>query len=925
MTFLFTDIEGSTRLWETVPESMRAALERHDKILRSAIESRAGYIFSTGGDGFAAAFAGAAGALDAANTAQNALESEAWPEEACLRVRMGLHTGEATEREGNYFGPALNRAARLMALGHGGQILTSSATAELLEGAALTDLGEHRLRDLSAPMRIYQVGTRSFPKLRSVENFPTNLPSQMSSFIGRDQELARLSKALGESRVVTLTGVGGVGKTRLALQGAAEMLPRFRDGAWLVELAPLRDPEAVPGAVAAVFGVTPHVGQSTEQALVEFFRAKALLLILDNCEHLLDPVGDLVEALERSCPSLAVLATSREGLAVEGERILAVPSLDAPAPGADVEASLHADAVSLFVDRASAVDADFDLTDQNASAVAQICRRLDGVPLAIELAAARVGAMTPAELARALERRFDTLAGRRRRAVERHQTLRAAIDWSYDLCIEGERRLLARLAVFVGGCTRTAVEAICAGGKVDASEVFELLASLVAKSLVVAQRDGPQTRYNLLETIREYAEERLAECGETAAARGIHARYYYDKAAAYWRDQFGPDQVDGLRFLASEEENLVAALAHAVDTADVDLAVRLVRSVTRAGSPVGTRSDVALSLDSILHLPGASDRSVYPIGVALRAMHATLRGDQLGADAGFEEALSAAPLFGPETELHVEQLVVGVRMFAAWGLGRWREAADHAEQAIARFRSGGRTDTFQAQVLIGASAYLATGDRDKALPLAIESLHLARKMRAPLDVAFSQLVLAGALVEDEPDRARELLHDGIHTLETFGTLNPVDAALTVWAAAWTGDWPLALELAPRAIRQLHWAGYRPQLANIFRIAARAIAPNDPETAAVLLGVTRHIAIYDVSTGWNTPLRGESGHNGETVGSTSMLAELQRQTSRLVTEGVHEDVLHALVDRGESMREDEAVEWVLAAIDRARNPGQLSMT
>ena len=918
MTFLFTDIEGSTRLWETVPDSMRVALERHDTILRSAIESRDGYVFSTGGDGFAAAFARAADALDAANFAQGALDGEAWPDDACVRVRMGLHTGEATERGGNYFGPVLNRTARLMALGHGGQILTSSVTAELVE-TALTDLGEHRLRDLSAPMRVYQVGAQSFPPLRAVENFPTNLPSQVSSFIGREQELARLSKVLDESRVVTLTGVGGVGKTRLALQGAAELLPRFRDGAWLVELAPLRDPEAVPGAVAAVFGVTPRLGQSTEEALVEFFRGKALLLVLDNCEHLLDPVSELVELVERCCPGLVVLATSREGLAVEGERILAVPSLDAPAPDAELSVQLHADAVALFVDRATSVDSDFVLTHQNAFAVAQICRRLDGIPLAIELAAARVGAMTPAELAQALERRFYTLAGRRRRAVERHQTLRAAIDWSYDLCTEGERRLLARLAVFVGGCTRPAVEAICAGEPIKPAEVFELLAALVGKSLVVAQRDGHQTRYHLLETIREYAEERLADWEETAAVRGLHARYYYDKAAAYWKEQFGPDQMDGLRFLASEEENLVAALAHAVETKDVDLAVRLVRAVTRAGSSLGTRSDIALSLDFILRLPDASDCSVYPIGIALRATHATLRGDQVGADADFEEALRTASQVGTDTELHVEELILGVRMFAAWGLGRWGEAAVHAERAIAQHRGGRRTVTLQAQLIIAAAAHLATGERQTALPLAIESLDLARRMGAPLDIAFSQVVLAGALVEVEPERARELLHDGIEKLETFETLNPVDAALTVWAAAWTWDWALALDLSPRAIRQLHWVGFRPQLANMFNIVARAIAPTDPETAAVLLGITRHFAIYEVLTaGSDTPERGGLGSDSGTTGSGSMLAELQQETGRLLRGALDEQVVQALVGRGESMGEDDAVEFALLAIDRARS-------
>jgi len=399
VTFLFTDTEGSTQLWEAAPDAMRAALAWHDSILRVAIEAHDGYVFATGGDGFAAAFARAGDALAAGEKARMALVSEEWPEEAPLRVRMALHTGEAAERDGNYFGGAVNRAARLMAVGHGGQLLVSAATAELLTGTELVDLGEHRLRDLDRPLRVFQVGEGRFPALRTLDAFPGNLPLQLSSYIGREKELERAAAALADSRIVTLTGVGGVGKTRLALQVAAEVLPRFTDGAWLVELAPVRDPDGVPDAVAAVFEVTPHRGQSLLQALVEFLRGKQLLLVVDNCEHLLEPAATLIETLERACPRVAVLATSREGLGIDGERMLAVPSLVSPKAEASPEAVAEAAAVRLFVDRAQAVKAEFSVTGDNAAAVAQVCRRLDGVPLAIELAAARVQAMNPAELA----------------------------------------------------------------------------------------------------------------------------------------------------------------------------------------------------------------------------------------------------------------------------------------------------------------------------------------------------------------------------------------------------------------------------------------------------------------------------------------------------------------------------------------------
>jgi hypothetical protein len=326
---------------------MRAALARHDEIVRGAIEDHDGHVFSTGGDGFAAAFARAGDALAAAEGAQAGLAGESWSDAATIRVRMALHTGEAEERDGDYFGPAVNRVARLMALAHGGQVVCSSVTAELLGGVELVDLGEHRLRDLSAPVRVFQVGTGGFPPLRSLDVFPGNLPLQVSSFIGREREVGRTVAALHEARVVTLTGVGGVGKTRLALQVAAEVLPRFREGAWLVELAPLRDPSATADALAGVFELTPRAGQTVQHALVELLRSKQLLLVLDNCEHLLGAVARLVVALERSCPHLAVLATSREGLGIEGERILAVPSLDPPEEGADMGAIASSDAVRL--------------------------------------------------------------------------------------------------------------------------------------------------------------------------------------------------------------------------------------------------------------------------------------------------------------------------------------------------------------------------------------------------------------------------------------------------------------------------------------------------------------------------------------------------------------------------------------------------
>jgi predicted ATPase/class 3 adenylate cyclase len=570
VTFLFTDIEGSTRLWENEPSAMARSLAFHDETLRAAFDRNGGVVYSTMGDGMAVVFSSVVGAGRAVVDAQRALLAATWPPETgVLKVRMGLHTDSAVLHDGRYVNPPLNRCARLMAVAHGGQILVSGATeallrSELPEGAALLDLGEHRLRDLAEPMHLFQIVhpdlPRGFPALRSLEASSGNLPLPVSSFIGRDRELEQTAAALRDGRLVTLIGVGGVGKTRLALQVAGEALPRFGDGAWLCELAPIRDGGSVADAVATVFSVTARGAQSTIGTLVEFLRNKELLLVLDNCEHLLTGVAALVGVLQRSCGRLVILATSREGLSIDGERLVPVPPLMTPGVDADLEGIVDAEAVRLFVERAVAVKPDFMVTADNAAAVAAVCRRLDGVPLAIELAAARVPAMTPVELARRLDRRFSVLAGGRRGAVEHHQTLRAAIDWSFDLLTEPEQRLLGRLAVFAGGCSLEAVEAVCAGEGIDPDAMFELLASLVARSLVVADAYGPESRYRLLETIRQYGEERLDDAGETERWRARHGDYYAGFLGQIREHAYNPgDGVFWALRLSAEQDNLLAA------------------------------------------------------------------------------------------------------------------------------------------------------------------------------------------------------------------------------------------------------------------------------------------------------------------------------------------------------------------------------
>jgi predicted ATPase len=763
---------------------------------------------------------------------------------------MGLHTGDAEERAGDYFGPEVNRAARLTAIANGGQIVCSQATAEmarngLQRGVSLVDLGVHRLRDLSEPLRVFQLlgdGRPSgFPPLLSMDAFPGNLPLQVSSFIGRDIELARVAKALGVARVVTLTGVGGVGKTRLALRAAAEEVPRYREGAWLVELQAVRDPEAVAGAVAAIFGLTDRAGMSSQEILIEFLRSKQLLLILDNCEHLLDPVAELVEALERACPRVVVLATSREGLALEGERVVPVPALSAPAVDADLPTMNESEAVRLFVERAAWVDPDFELTDKIAPAVAQLCRHLDGLPLAVELAAARIGAMTPAELADRLDRRFDTLAGGRRRALQRHQTLRAAIDWSYQLCSEAERRLLARLAVFTGGCTNEAADAVCGTDPLSGPEVFESLAGLVAKSLVVAQRQGPTTRYRLLETIREYGEDRLAEYGETEKLRCSHAAYYCQLVGILADRLEGREELDASRRIAAERDNLLAAVNYAIDGADADLALRLVRHSPGPASQSGFA--VYLPVAAVIGLPGATSHDLYPYALAISAYMCASHGELERVESACREALDAAQHFRSVRERRqVEYFVATARTTRAFALGCSRESADFGEQAARIALQDGR-DVAAAGALAGAGAsYIMAGQRDAGVGLAEEALGLARSADSPLGLAFCLVASAGTLAESQPRRARELLEEGLALREGLDIESVTEVTQATLIAASMGDWPLTVRLADRSIRHLRWGGERSWLAGILNLVARATVDIDMEAAARLQGAARHLTV-----------------------------------------------------------------------------------
>jgi predicted ATPase/class 3 adenylate cyclase/Tfp pilus assembly protein PilF len=524
VTFLFSDIEGSTQRWERDAEAMSAALQRHDTLMRAAIEAHGGYVFKVMGDAFCAAFPTAPHAVAAAVRAQRELAATDFSNVNGLRVRMALHTGQAEQREDDYFGPSVNRVARLLAVGHGGQVLVSGSVADLLEEATppelrLRDLGLHGLKDLARAERVFQVLApeleERFPALRSLDSLPNNLPPQLTSFVGREEAVAEITTLLQGGRLVSLVGPGGVGKTRCALQSAAELMDSAPDGVWLVDLTPIADASLVTGTIAQSLGVRAVPNRPLLETLVEFLQPRHLLLVLDNCEHLLDEARRVVSELLRKCPNVRLLATSREPLNIAGEQVFRLPSLDVSA------------SVALFADRAALANSHFALGNENADHIRAIVTRLDGMPLAIELAAARIKVLSPAQIAQRLDERFRVLTGGDRSALPHRQTLRATIDWSHDLLEERERKIFRRIAVFAGSFDLAAASYVSSAyGEVDEWETLDVLTALVDKSLVMAEPWGDEQRYRLLQSMREYGLERLREAGEDERIASRHAAYY---------------------------------------------------------------------------------------------------------------------------------------------------------------------------------------------------------------------------------------------------------------------------------------------------------------------------------------------------------------------------------------------------------------
>ena len=568
-TILFTDIEGSTGWWEREGERMAAALAQHDLRARAAVEGHRGVIAKMTGDGICAAFDDPLDALDATLAFQRSLGDPAATNGIPLRVRCGLHLGAVERRDDDYFGTPVNRTAQIMSAAHGGQMLLSRAVVDgigerLPAGVSLRDLGRVRLKDLATPEHIYQVLhpelPQEFPALRSLESTPNNLPQLVTSFIGRERELAEAKKLLEGARLLTLLGMGGLGKTRLSMQIGADMMNAFPDGVWFVDLAPIVDPELVPSTAAQVMGVREEAGRPLIQTLCAHLRDQKLILIFDNCEHLLGACASLAATLLQETSDIRIIATSREALHVPGERTYAVFPLALPDRNAGVESLLRSEAVQLFMERARLQKPGFSLTERDAPAVAEICARLEGIPLAMELAAARMRSLSVQDINARLKDRFKLLTGGSRVALERQQTLRALVAWSYDMLQETEQRLLERLAVFAGGFDLAAAKEVCGTEPIVAEELSELLSSLVDKSLAMPEQADAGARYRQLETIREFARECLNKREDAAEIAVRHCDHYFVFAKAVRDGVKGPDQAEWIRRAETDLDNLRAGI-----------------------------------------------------------------------------------------------------------------------------------------------------------------------------------------------------------------------------------------------------------------------------------------------------------------------------------------------------------------------------
>lgn len=849
VTFLFTDVEGSTKLWDSEPDRMKVALAEHDRRLRSAFEGHGGYVFATAGDSFAVAFGSPLEALEASLAAQISLLEPAG--DFVLKVRMGIHSGTASLRDGDYFGVVVNRCARVMATGHGGQLLVSSATAELLADqlpaeVELVDLGEHRLKDLAQPERIFQVRhpllDHQIRPLRALSGPARELPQQLTSFVGRHTEDTRVRALLAANRLVTLTGAGGAGKTRLALHTAGELFESFPDGTYLVELAAVTHPDVVADEIAQVLGVKASPGTELVDGIITAIGGRRALLILDNCEHLLDPVAALVRRILAGCSQAKVLATSRQSLGIGGESVYMVPSLGVPSGAPDPATAMGYDAVRLFTDRARLVDPGFAVDPSNVGDIVDLCRRLDGIPLAIELAVARLRVMSPAQIVKRLDERFRLLVSGSRSTGNRHQTLQATIDWSYDLLDEQERLGFRRLSWFTGDFSLEAACYVVGFEPLDDFDVIEVLSNLVDKSMVAPEQghDG-STRYRLLESVRQYGRFRLAESTDSDQVALRHGEYYADFSEDLQVRQRQGQLGEALVQRDQDESNLRAALRWTLDQRQGVIAARIIAALGYLWYAAGLYRE---GIDWCRELAELSPDLSDDLMAGVLHAHGTLLGS-------WSEPAVGADLLAQEIELRRE-LDDPVRLASALNnygnlqqdLGLFDEASVSILEAIELFRAAGASPGLSLCSLGHGLSH--RGDYERAAERFEEALEEGHRVSEPFLIAQATQYLGVCRARqgrfEEARRLIEQGRSGFEQLQVAPGVADADFNLAVIDRAEglldDASWRL---LACLSVPEAHW--YRATQFWILQVAASIIA--DPATAAELLGAA--IAHYDRST------------------------------------------------------------------------------